>query len=70
MFGENEVAVRNEYFDLISAGVWFLDENLTPFDFRDAKLFQREDGIPVHGQGYKLGALDFTIEACSEFKAP
>ena len=67
MFGENEVAVRNEYFDLISAGVWFLDENLTPFDFREATIIQREDGIPVHGQGYKLGALDFTVEACSEF---
>lgn len=67
MFGENEVAVRNEYFDLISAGVWFLDENLTPFDFREANIIQREDGIPVHGQGYKLGALDFTAEACSEF---
>lgn len=67
MFGENEVAVRNEYFDLVSSGIWFLNENLTAFDFHDAALFHREDGIPTHGLGFKLGVLDFTIEACSEF---
>ena len=67
MFGENEVAVRNEYFNLISAGIWFLNEELSPFDFHEAVLYQHEDGIPVHGIGYKLGALDFTLEACSEF---
>ena len=67
MFGENEVAVRNEYFDLISAGIWFLDSELRPFDFHDAVIYQREDGIPVHGLGFKLGALDFTIEGYSNF---
>jgi len=70
MFGENEVAVRNEYFDLISAGMWFLDSDMQPFDFHEATLYQREDGIPVHGLGFKLGALealDFTVEAFSDF---
>ena len=71
MFGENEVAVRNEYFDLISAGIWFLDGDSNPFDFRETKMYQREDGIPVHGMGFKLGALDLTLEGFSDFgRAP
>ncbi len=67
MFGENEVAVRNEYFDLVSAGMWFLDNDMKPFDFHEAIIYHREDGIPVHGLGFKLGALDFSIEAFSDF---
>ena len=57
VFGENEVAVRNQYYDLISAGMWFLDGEGRPFDFHDARLYQREDGIPVHGLGFKLGEV-------------
>lgn len=67
MFGENEIAVRNEYFDLISAGMWFLDGEKKAFDFHDAVIHQREEGIPVHGLGFKLGALDLTIEGFSNF---
>ena len=71
MFGECEVAVRNQYFDLISAGMWFLNHELSPFDFHECELFQREDGIPTHGFGFKLGALgalDFKVEMFSDFE--
>ena len=67
MFGENVVAVRSEYFDIISAGIWFLDGELIPFDFHEASYVSREDGIPVQGLSMKLGVLDFTIEAYSNF---
>lgn len=67
VFGENEVAVRNQYFDLISAGMWFLHGEREQFDFHDALLYQREDGIPVHGLGFKLGEADLIIEVFSDF---
>ncbi|MBO5206734.1 MAG: hypothetical protein J6C09_04030 [Clostridia bacterium] len=68
IFGEAEKAVRNEYFELVSAGLTFLrGEASELFDFKSAKIFHREDGIPVHGLGFKLGACDFTVEACAPF---
>lgn len=67
VFGENEVVIRNQYFDLVSAGLWFLDADKRPFDFHDAILYQREDGIPVHGLGFKLGECDLKIEGFSDF---
>ena len=68
VFGENELAVRSQYYDLISSGMWFLDGEGNPFDFHDARLFQREDGIPVHGLGFKLGEVDLGIEAFADFE--
>ena len=67
IFGECEVAVRDQYDDLVSAGLWLVDGDKQPFYFHDAKIFQREDGIPIHGLGFKLGELDLSIEAFSDF---
>ncbi len=68
VFGECEVAVRNEYFDLVSAGMWLVDGDKQPFDFKEATVFHREDGIPVHGLGFKLGVLDLILEVFSDFE--
>ena len=66
IFGEAVKAVRNEYFDIISAGMCFLSREEL-FDFRSARIIHREDGIPVHGLGFSLGAFDFELEACAPF---
>ena len=68
IFAGSDLAVNEEYFDLVSAGMWFLHgKDNSQFDFRLTEMLQREDGIPVHAQKFKLGAFDFTLECFSDF---
>ena len=60
MLGEIEVPINQPYEDLSAAGVWFIDENGSPADFKTSEYKMCEDGIPVHTLVGKLG--DFKIE--------
>ena len=69
-FGEMDVAITTRIYKttIISAGLWILHgEEPEQFDYRDTEMIMREDGIPVHVQGHKLGALDVTIETFADF---
>ena len=69
-FGEMDVAITTRIYKttIISAGLWILHgEEPAQFDFHDTEMVMREDGIPVHVQGHKLGALDVTIETFADF---
>ena len=68
IFARSDLAVRGEYFDLVSSGMWLLHgEGKEQFDFRKAENVHREDGIPIHGLKFKLGELDLAVEAFSDF---
>ncbi len=69
-FGEMDVAITTRIYKttIISAGLWILHgKEPCQFDFRETEMIMREDGIPVHAQKHKLGALDVNIEAFSDF---
>ena len=68
LFGEIEAALGPAYSNLISASMWFFDgKSRKEFDVRNSSLTKNPRGIPVHGIKNKLGALDFSLEAFSEF---
>lgn len=69
-FGEMDVALTTRIYktEIVSAGLWILHgEEPDQFDFCEAEMIMHPDGIPVHGQKYKLGELDVTLEAFSDF---
>lgn len=71
VFGEMDVAVTTKIYKntIVSAGLWFLyGKDLTPFDFRDARMLMHPDGIPVHAQKHSTGIFDVTIEAFADFE--
>ena len=69
-FGEMDVALTTRIYktEIISAGLWILHGEIpTQFDFKACELVMHPDGIPVHTQRHKLGALDVILETYADF---
>ena len=68
IFGEIEVAIENQYNDLFSTGMWFFDGKVgREFDFRETEMLCDGRGIPIHRQIHRLGEIELTLEAFSDF---
>ena len=72
-FVEGKILVGDVMFPsdrLVSVGAWLLHGD-RPFDWRHSEAFTPPDGVPVHGQRYRDGDLEVTLEACAPFgRAP
>ena len=68
MYGEVELALRNEYFDLVSRAFWPVYGDNKSSDFKTAEYVVREDGIPVHGMKNAFGELTVECEAFTDYE--
>ena len=61
IFGESLPAIDEDYFNIISKGVWFT-HNKNSLDFKTAQYCISGDGTPIHKLLNKVGKLDFELE--------
>lgn len=67
MLGEIEVPINRPYESLSAAGVWFVDKNGVPVDFKVSEYRLREDGIPVHTLVGALGEFNIELECLCDY---
>ncbi|MBQ8879511.1 MAG: hypothetical protein IJY69_01560 [Clostridia bacterium] len=71
MLGEVEAPITKPYKDISAAGLWFIDGEGRPADFKESEFSVRDDGIPVHMWLTTLGDLSVELECVCDFtRAP
>ena len=68
MLGEVEEPINKPYAEIAAAGVWFIDENGAPSDFKESSYELRDDGIPAHKLHMTLDKINVTLECVCDFK--